>query len=88
MIKKSLNALPLFLASIRTIRSFQHTAKTQNRKFETYIPIKVIARPQSQFPHSCVCEKFIYSHDWSAYSAAGKYVDRSWKYINSSQTDT
>jgi hypothetical protein len=24
--------------------------------------------------HSCVCEQFIYSHDWSAYSAAGKYV--------------
>ncbi len=24
--------------------------------------------------------------DWCAYSAAGKYVDRSWKYINHSQT--
>jgi hypothetical protein len=23
--------------------------------------------------------------DWSAYSAAGKYVDRSWEYINRSQ---
>jgi hypothetical protein len=23
------------------------------------------------FPHSCVCEQFIYSHDRSAYSAAG-----------------
>jgi hypothetical protein len=30
-----------------------------------------IVRPQSQFPHSCVCERFIYSHDRSAYSAAG-----------------
>jgi hypothetical protein len=28
----------------------------------------------------------IYSHDQSAYSAAGKYVDRSWEYINGSQT--
>jgi hypothetical protein len=32
--------------------------------------------------HSCVCEQFINSQDWSAYSAAGKYVDRSWEYIN------
>ncbi len=63
-----------------------HTAKTQYRKFKTNIPIKGIARPQSQFSHSCVCERFIYSHDRSAYSAAGKYVDRSWKYLNRSQT--
>ncbi len=33
----------------------------------------------------CVCERFIYSHYWSAYSAAGKYVDGSWEYINHSQ---
>jgi hypothetical protein len=60
------------------------TAKTQYRKFETNTPRKGIARPQSPFPHSCVCEQ--YSHDQSAYSAAGKYVDRSWEYINRSQT--
>jgi hypothetical protein len=59
--------------------------KTQNRKFETNIPIKGIARPQSQFPHSCVCERFVYSHYRSAYSAAEKYVDRSWEYNNRSQ---
>ncbi len=29
-----------------------------------------IARPQSQFPHSCVCEWFIYSHNPSVFSAA------------------
>ncbi len=63
-----------------------YTAKNQDRKFETNIPRKGIAGPQSQFPHSCVCERLIYSHDGSAYSAAGrKYVDRSWKYINRSQ---
>ncbi len=62
------------------------TAKTQYRKFEINIPRKGIARPQSQFPHSCVCERFIYSQDLSAYSAAGQYVDRSWDYINRSQT--
>jgi hypothetical protein len=58
-----------------------YTAKTQYRKFEITIPRKGIVRPQSQFPHSCVCERFIYSHAWPAYSAAGKYVDRSWEYI-------
>jgi hypothetical protein len=35
---------------------------------------KGIARPQSQFPHSCVCGRFLYSHHRSAYSAAGKYA--------------
>ncbi len=38
----------------------QPTAKTQYRKFETNIPRKGTARPQSQFPHSCVCERFIF----------------------------
>jgi hypothetical protein len=35
---------------------------------------KGIARQQSQFPHPCVGERFINSHDRSAYSSAGKYV--------------
>jgi|LakMenEpi03Aug12_release.lakeMendotaPanAssembly.Ray.scaffolds.fasta_scaffold429227_2 hypothetical protein len=35
---------------------------------------------------SCVCERFIYSCDWSAYSAALAYVDRSCEYINRSET--
>jgi hypothetical protein len=48
------------------------TAKTQYRKFETNIPKKGIARPQSQFPHSCVCEQSIYFHHLSAYSTAEK----------------
>ncbi len=45
------------------------------QKIRTHIPRKGIARPQSQFPRLCVCARFIYPHDWSAYSAAGKYVD-------------
>ncbi len=60
-------------------------AKTQYRKFETNIPRKGIARPQSQFPRTCVFERFIHCHDQSSYSAAGIYVDRSWEYINRSQ---
>jgi hypothetical protein len=51
-------------------KSFPHIAKNQRRKLETNIPKNGIARPHSQFPHSCVCERFIYSHDRSAYSAA------------------
>ncbi len=61
-------------------------SKTQDRKLETNIPRTGIARTQSLFPHSCVCERLIYSHDRSAYSDAGKYVNRSWEYINRSQT--
>ncbi len=40
----------------------------------------------SQFLHSYICDRFIYIQDRSAYSAARKYVDRSWEYINPSQT--
>jgi len=51
-----------------------YIAKNQYRKFKKKIPRKGIARPQSQLPHSCVCEWFtvyLYSQDRSAYSAAG-----------------
>jgi hypothetical protein len=65
-----------------------YTAKTQYQKIETNIPSKGIARPQSQFPHLCVCERFIYSHDWSAYSYAGKYVYGPILRIYKSFTDT
>jgi hypothetical protein len=42
-------------------------------KIRLSIPFLGIARPQSQFPHSCVCERFIYSQDWYTYLAAAKY---------------
>jgi hypothetical protein len=41
----------------------------------------------------CVCVSFMclralkYSHDRSAYSAAGKYVDRFWEFINRLQEE-
>jgi hypothetical protein len=47
------------------------TAKTKCQKFETNIPRKGISGPESQFPHSCVCERIIYFHDGSAFSAGG-----------------
>jgi hypothetical protein len=37
------------------------------RQFRLYIPLLGIAWPQPQFPHSCVCERFIYSQDRSTY---------------------
>jgi hypothetical protein len=43
------------------------------------------ARPQSQFLHSCICERFIYSHDWSSYFPAAEETDCSWEYINRPQ---
>jgi hypothetical protein len=43
----------------------------QRQNTETNIPRKGILGSQSQFPHSCVFERFIYSHDRSAYSAGG-----------------
>ncbi len=63
------------------------TAKTQNRKFETNIPRKGIAWPQSlqSLFHIHVSWSDL-SHHRAAYSAAGKYMDRSWKYKNRSQT--
>ncbi len=55
------------------------------RNFDLCIPRKGTARPQSQFPHLCVCERFIYSHDPSTYFPAAEYADRSWEYKNSTQ---
>ncbi len=81
----STRRLPLHLPCPRH-PSGNHTAKTLYRKFETNIPRKGIALPQSQLTHSCVCERFIYYHDWSAYFAAASYMSQSWEHINRSQT--
>ncbi len=35
-------------------------------------PFLGIVQPQSQFPHSCVCERFIYSQDRSKYFPAAE----------------
>jgi hypothetical protein len=47
---------------------------------------KGISGPQPQFPHSCVCERIIYSPRWACLFCWRKYVDRSWEYLNRSQT--
>jgi hypothetical protein len=83
LISHAINALsvsqePFFNSSIYQYR--YRTAKTEI--WNKYSHLNRIAWHRSQFPHSCVCERFINSHDWSAHSAAGNYVDRSWEYIN------
>ncbi len=57
-----------------------------NKKSHLFIPFLGIARHQSQFAHSCVCERFIYSQDLPTYFPAAEQADGSWKYINFSQT--
>jgi hypothetical protein len=67
------------------LRISQRTAKTQYRKYETNIPRKgIVSVPISTFMYLWAI--YVYSHNRSAYSAAGKYADRSWEYINRSQT--
>ncbi len=48
---------------------YQTSAKdfTMQQKIHLCIPFLEIARPQSQFPHSCVWERFIYFQDRSTY---------------------
>ncbi len=78
---RSRNPEPLLIDPDTALQ--RHNTKTSKQIFPEK---KLRARPQSQFPHSQVCERFIYSHDWSALSAAGKYAGQSWEYINRSQT--
>jgi hypothetical protein len=56
------------------------------RNLNLCIPRKGIARPQSQFPHSCVCERSVYSHNRSAYFLQQiRQTYRRILYINRSQ---
>jgi hypothetical protein len=50
---------------------------TLQRKSHLCISRKGIARPQSLFLHSCVCERFISFQDWSTYFSAAEYINRS-----------
>ncbi len=63
--------LALIFLETKIISTGSHTAKTKCRKLEMKIPRKGISGPQSQFPHSCVCERIIYSHEGYACSAGG-----------------
>jgi hypothetical protein len=49
-----------------------HTLKRQNTEISKQIfPEKEYWGLSPNFHIPCVCERFIYSHDWSAYSAGG-----------------
>ncbi len=54
------------------IRKSVGTLQRQNAEnLKKKIPRKGISGPQSQFPHSCDCERIIYYRDGSAFSAGG-----------------
>ncbi len=60
-------------------RRQNHTAK-EKEKSHFCIPFLGIARPQSQFSHSCVCERFIQSQISVQIFPAAESADRSWEY--------
>ncbi len=72
-------ALRLLIEAVRTFymlcynayKGLGHHCKDKMPKIWNKIPRKGISGPHSQFPHSCVCERIIYSHDGSAFSAGG-----------------
>ncbi len=83
MMEKSALAVEGGRCTPTPFQPYYHSAL--QRKYHLWIPFPGIARPQSQFPLSCVYVRFIYSQDQSTYLAAEKQTDRSWKYINLSQ---
>jgi hypothetical protein len=58
--------------NLSTMLRYTHSQSTLYRKSDFGIPRNGIAWPRSQFLHSCICERFIYSQDRSAYLAAAK----------------
>ena len=56
-----------FLTNVKSTEIYDFSNCTLQRKSHLCISFLGIARPQSQFPHSCVYERFIYSQDRSTY---------------------
>jgi hypothetical protein len=48
-----------------TIYFTSYNANALYRKFKTNIPRNETAQPRSQFLYLCICERLLYSHDWS-----------------------
>jgi hypothetical protein len=51
-------------------------------EFQFMHPRKDTGRAKFRFPHSCITERFIYSHDRSTYFPATELADRSWEYCS------
>ena len=67
-------------ASAELKREVSKVSKALQGKSHLCISFLGIAWPQSQFPHSCVCERFIYSQDRSTYfPAAGRPIPEIYK---------
>jgi hypothetical protein len=67
----------------------KRTFLTKLQRLDLCIPSKGTARPQYQFPHSCVCERFIYVFPWAVHLfSAAEYADRLWVYMYKSHTET
>jgi hypothetical protein len=49
------------------LKIFKNYWCTLQRRSDLCIPSNETARPRSQFPHSCICERWIDSHDRSSY---------------------
>ncbi len=60
-------AVPVSSCSREDTFVYTKEGTTLQRQVRLYIPFLGIARPQPQFPHSCVYERFIYSQDQSTY---------------------
>jgi hypothetical protein len=70
---------------VKTLKRLDNLPALQGKTL-LFIPFLGIAWPQSQFPHSCVGERFIYSQDRSTYFLQQNRQINPWEYINCSQT--
>ncbi len=71
----------------RSVNSLTDTRQRHNTEYLKQIfPEKELRSLNPNFHIHVSVSDLIYSHDRSADSAAGKNVDRSWEYINRSQT--
>ncbi len=80
-----MNALIKYIWVYSLTLRFLQTSYTLHQKFDTSIPRNETARHRSQFVHSCICERFIYFHNQSAFFSCIAFTDRSWEYINCKQ---
>ncbi len=67
-----ISIVPIIYMYITSCQGHLCDVATLQGKSHFCIPFLGNAGPQSQFPHSCVCERFIYSQDQSTYFPAAE----------------